>query len=224
MNQEAPQESGVELEASDSVKKEKKDGKAETGKAGRPLQQKEDQAAGSISWKVWKAYGKASNGLVTIPCMFLALFLMGASQGKHPPSRLETSCVVLRLSAISFSSIQFRARLVATRYLWSRPICSDRPLRWTRYFNGRVHILRRACCRFLASIRGHFVSSPAQSDVDMCRGTTASRNLHNSALKRLVAAPMSFFDTTPLGRHQSRMGKDVDAIDNRLNDSLRMVR
>jgi len=34
---------------------------------------------------------------------------------------------------------------------------------------------------------------------------------------------MSLFDTTPLGRHSSRMGKDVDSIDNRLNDSLRMV-
>lgn len=57
----------------------------------------------------------------------------------------------------------------------------------------------------------------------VCSGTTASRNLHNSALKRLVEAPMSLFDTTPLGRHSSRMGKDVDSIDNRLNDSLRMV-
>ena len=68
------------------VKKEKTGGKAEIGKAGRPLQQKEDQATGSISWKVWREYGKAANGYVTIPLMFLALFLMGASQGERASS------------------------------------------------------------------------------------------------------------------------------------------
>ncbi|GAA6028671.1 hypothetical protein JCM8097_007340 [Rhodosporidiobolus ruineniae] len=53
-------------------------------------------------------------------------------------------------------------------------------------------------------------------------GTTAARNLHHQALQRVVWAPMSWFDTTPLGRIMNRFAKDIDSIDNRLNDSLRM--
>jgi len=81
MNREVPEES-KEVEVVKAVQKDKDNGKAEIGKAGRPLQQKEDQAAGSISLKVWKAYAKAAHGYITIPLMFLALFLMGASQGE----------------------------------------------------------------------------------------------------------------------------------------------
>ncbi|GEM08785.1 ABC transporter [Rhodotorula toruloides] len=53
-------------------------------------------------------------------------------------------------------------------------------------------------------------------------GTTAARNLHHMALEKVTQAPMSFFDTTPLGRLMNRFSKDTDSIDNRLNDSLRM--
>ncbi|KPV74356.1 uncharacterized protein RHOBADRAFT_54195 [Rhodotorula graminis WP1] len=53
-------------------------------------------------------------------------------------------------------------------------------------------------------------------------GTSAARNLHHMALDKVARAPMSFFDTTPLGRIQNRFSKDVDSVDNRLNDSLRM--
>ncbi|GAA5895556.1 uncharacterized protein JCM6883_001546 [Sporobolomyces salmoneus] len=172
---------GGEVEVAKFVKKEKTDGKAEIGKAGRPLQQKEDQASGSISFKVWKAYAKAANGYITIPLMLLALFLMGASQ-------------VLSNFAL----------------VWWQQGTFDLSQ------SGRIGLYAglgagTAIFTFCVGIAAVFL------------GTTASRNLHDSALKRLVAAPMSLFDTTPLGRHQSRMGKDIDGIDNRLNDSLRMV-
>ncbi|GAA5846361.1 hypothetical protein JCM9279_001345 [Rhodotorula babjevae] len=53
-------------------------------------------------------------------------------------------------------------------------------------------------------------------------GTSAARSLHHMALSRVVRAPMSFYDVTPLGRILNRFAKDTDSIDNRLNDSLRM--
>ncbi|KAI9884586.1 MAG: hypothetical protein M1823_003635 [Watsoniomyces obsoletus] len=53
-------------------------------------------------------------------------------------------------------------------------------------------------------------------------GTTASKVMMNRAMKRVLHAPMSFFDTTPLGRITNRFSKDVDIMDNNLTDSMRM--
>ncbi|KAK4055919.1 hypothetical protein OIO90_003176 [Microbotryomycetes sp. JL221] len=54
-------------------------------------------------------------------------------------------------------------------------------------------------------------------------GSTASITLHRGAVERIIRAPMSFFDTTPLGRVLNRLSKDIDNCDSRLNDSLRMA-
>ncbi|KAK6511062.1 hypothetical protein TWF506_010144 [Arthrobotrys conoides] len=53
-------------------------------------------------------------------------------------------------------------------------------------------------------------------------GTEASKNLMKRAMRRVLRAPMSFFDTTPLGRIVNRFSKDVDVMDNYLTDAMRM--
>ncbi|KAI5124178.1 hypothetical protein M0805_000983 [Coniferiporia weirii] len=53
-------------------------------------------------------------------------------------------------------------------------------------------------------------------------GYFASNRLHHLAIQRVLLAPMSFFETTPLGRIMNRFAKDIDTVDNVLSDSLRM--
>ena len=53
-------------------------------------------------------------------------------------------------------------------------------------------------------------------------GTTASKIMLKQAMYRVLRAPMSFFDTTPLGRITNRFSKDVDVMDNSLSDAVRM--
>ncbi|KAJ1329416.1 ATP-binding cassette subfamily C (CFTR/MRP) member 1 [Microdochium nivale] len=53
-------------------------------------------------------------------------------------------------------------------------------------------------------------------------GTRASRTLLEKAVQRTLRAPMSFFDTTPLGRITNRFSRDVDVMDNNLTDAIRM--
>lgn len=53
-------------------------------------------------------------------------------------------------------------------------------------------------------------------------GTTSSRVMLSRAMTRVLRAPMSFFDTTPLGRITNRFSKDVDIMDNNLTDAIRM--
>jgi ATP-binding cassette, subfamily C (CFTR/MRP), member 1 len=53
-------------------------------------------------------------------------------------------------------------------------------------------------------------------------GTNASKSLLRMAVTRTLRAPMSFFDTTPLGRITNRFSRDVDVMDNNLTDAMRM--
>ncbi|XP_055352814.1 LOW QUALITY PROTEIN: multidrug resistance-associated protein 1-like [Paramacrobiotus metropolitanus] len=48
----------------------------------------------------------------------------------------------------------------------------------------------------------------------------ASGSLHRGMLRRVLHAPLAFFDTTPLGRVINRFSKDIEAIDMMLPSSL----
>lgn len=53
-------------------------------------------------------------------------------------------------------------------------------------------------------------------------GTISSKVMLSEAVTRVLRAPMSFFDTTPLGRITNRFSRDVDVMDNNLSDAVRM--
>jgi ABC-type multidrug transport system fused ATPase/permease subunit len=53
-------------------------------------------------------------------------------------------------------------------------------------------------------------------------GTKASKGMLRQAVSRVLRAPMSFFDTTPLGRITNRFSRDVDVMDNTITDAMRM--
>lgn len=53
-------------------------------------------------------------------------------------------------------------------------------------------------------------------------GTNSSKTMLQRAMTRVLRAPMSFFDTTPLGRITNRFSKDVHTMDNKLTDAMRI--
>ncbi|KAJ5724696.1 hypothetical protein N7493_006424 [Penicillium malachiteum] len=52
--------------------------------------------------------------------------------------------------------------------------------------------------------------------------TNSSRTMLQNAMTRVLRAPMSFFDTTPLGRVTNRFSKDIGVMDNELGDAMRI--
>lgn len=50
----------------------------------------------------------------------------------------------------------------------------------------------------------------------------SAKNLNIKAMKRIMYAPMSFFDTTPMGRILNRFTKDTDALDNEIAEQARL--
>ncbi|CCK72385.1 ATP-binding cassette transporter YOR1 KNAG_0K00170 [Huiozyma naganishii CBS 8797] len=54
-------------------------------------------------------------------------------------------------------------------------------------------------------------------------GLRASKWLNLKAVERILHTPMSYLDTTPLGRILNRFTKDTDSLDNELTESIRLM-
>eukprot|EP00833_Pecoramyces_ruminatium_P011299 jgi/Orpsp1_1/1185331/evm.model.c7180000093290.1 len=54
-------------------------------------------------------------------------------------------------------------------------------------------------------------------------GIKAASKIHKDAISRVIMAPISFFDTTPLGRIINRFSKDQDSLDGMLFMTIQML-
>lgn len=60
------------------------------------------------------------------------------------------------------------------------------------------------------------VTTIAFNVIEAFRATNAAKVLHHDMLTNVLRCPMSFFDTTPIGRIVNRFSQDVDSIDSHL--------
>ncbi|AEY98471.1 FAGL346Wp [Eremothecium gossypii FDAG1] len=92
---------------------------------------------------------------------------------------------------------------------------------WTEYrFPGRQDAFYMGIYFMLTCLT--FIFTNLEFTFLLHIGLSASRRLNLSAAKRILYAPMSFIDTTPMGRILNRFTKDTDVLDNELTDSTRM--
>lgn len=70
---------------------------------------------------------------------------------------------------------------------------------------------------YVGFVVANVVAVGARSMSAALAAVRASRGLQNDLLKHVMVLPMSFFDTTPLGRVLNRFSKDVDIIDSQLS-------
>ena len=68
---------------------------------------------------------------------------------------------------------------------------------------------------------GQIVSVLVASFTLAIAGVSASHSLHSRMLKNILRSPMSFFDTTPLGRVLNRFSKDIYLVDEVVPKSIR---
>ncbi|DBB06529.1 TPA: hypothetical protein ACH3X1_012074 [Trebouxia sp. C0004] len=67
---------------------------------------------------------------------------------------------------------------------------------------------------------GYVVLVSIRSIINLLAGWQASRRIHHASMASLCLAPISFFDTTPIGRILNRFAKDTDDMDYLLPQSI----
>ncbi|XP_052005239.1 ATP-binding cassette sub-family C member 5-like [Xyrauchen texanus] len=157
------------------------------------LMQAEEKGTGAVAWAVYAAYIKAAGGpLAFIVNILLFLFTTGS---------------------IAFSnwwlSHWIRQGSGNSSLLQGNETIESDSMRLNPHiqYYSRVYVLSMGAALFLKTVRGLvFVKCTMR----------AASVLHDKLFKTLLLSPMSFFETTPLGRILNRFSRDMDEVDVRL--------
>ncbi|XP_043350867.1 ATP-binding cassette sub-family C member 12 isoform X4 [Dermochelys coriacea] len=161
------------------------------------LVRKEEKQEGSVTWKTYHAYIKASGGFILSSFVVLLFILM---IGCSAFSNWWLSFWLEQGSGTNCSLLSNE-----TEY----PICdmgsiSDNP---RLHFYQLVYGMSMVTMIVLSIIKGFVFTKTTLK---------ASSVLHDNVFYKILLSPMSFFDTTPTGRLMNRFSKDVDELDVRL--------
>uniref|UniRef100_A0A667ZMP7 ATP-binding cassette, sub-family C (CFTR/MRP), member 12 n=1 Tax=Myripristis murdjan TaxID=586833 RepID=A0A667ZMP7_9TELE len=177
------------------------------GRSGKPQDEDElhtDEAAGEgpVPWSVYKQYCKAAGGYIVTFLVFLLMILMAGS-------------VILSNWWLSYWLDQGNG--------WLRPepsrLCAPQTANASSASTGDAgDVSLNPDVRFYQTVYSLIVLAT------LCVGLIktycytkvvihAASSLHNTLLSKILASPMSFFDTTPIGRILNRFSKDQDETD-----------
>uniref|UniRef100_A0A8C8SY07 ATP-binding cassette sub-family C member 5 n=1 Tax=Pelusios castaneus TaxID=367368 RepID=A0A8C8SY07_9SAUR len=161
------------------------------------LVQKEEKQEGSVTWKTYHTYIKASGGFILSFFVVLLFILM---IGSSTFSNWWLSFWLEQGSGTNCSVLNNE-----TEYL----LCdtgniSDNP---RLHFYQLVYGMSMVTMVVLSIIKGFIFTKTTLK---------ASSVLHDNVFYKILLSPMSFFDTTPTGRLMNRFSKDMDELDVRL--------
>ncbi|MBN3313048.1 MRP5 protein, partial [Atractosteus spatula] len=164
------------------------------------LMKAEEKGLGAVSWSVYRAYIKAAGGALA----FLTnIFLFLLTTGSIAFSNWWLSYWIRQGSGNS------------SELLGNETVASD-SMRLNPHFQAysTVYMLSMVALLLLKAVRGLvFVKYTLR----------AASTLHDHLFRRVLHSPMSFFDTTPLGRILNRFSRDLDEVDVRLPMQAEML-
>ncbi|KAL7746806.1 Transporter of the ATP-binding cassette (ABC) [Sorochytrium milnesiophthora] len=173
-------------------------------KKGTQLVKDEDKAAGSVSWRIYYAYIMAIGGwlwaivfvLTTLVPELLNIF--DTWWLKHWTDAYAVEATTPDASAL--------AQLMAT----SQDVTALAQPVDINYYLGVLALIG------LAIAVVDLLTSFVRIYISMRGGV----NLHKRMLARVLAAPVAFFDKTPIGRLTNRFSSDIGSVDEGLTDML----
>ncbi|XP_060132447.1 ATP-binding cassette sub-family C member 12 [Zootoca vivipara] len=159
------------------------------------LVQKEEKQEGSVRWKTYHAYIKASGGFILwffIVLLFVLMIGCSAfsswwlSYWLRQGLRVSTPFSIIMCFTCIHLSITYKENYSFYQLIYGMSIVSMITLSFIKGFVFTKTALR------------------------------ASSRLHDTMFQKILWSPMSFFDTTPAGRVMNRFSKDMDEVDVRL--------
>ncbi|XP_042293366.1 ATP-binding cassette sub-family C member 12-like isoform X2 [Sceloporus undulatus] len=157
------------------------------------LVQEEGRQEGSVTWKTYCTYIKASGGFIL---WFFIVLLFVLMIGCSAFSNWWLSHWLEQGSGGNCSSTQ--------NITCTEGSITDNP---QLHFYQLVYGMSIISMIILSFIKGFVFTKTT---------LRASSTLHNTVFYKILQSPMSFFDTTPTGRVMNRFSKDMDELDVRL--------
>ncbi|XP_069753242.1 ATP-binding cassette sub-family C member 5 isoform X3 [Narcine bancroftii] len=178
-----------------SVKKER-NAKKETDLLG----QSEDKEKGALPWSVYGVYIQAAGGPLTF---FFVMILFVMNVGSVAFNNWWLSYWIKAGSGNTSVTVKNETYVGQSM--------KDNP---HMHYYARIYAFSMVAMLILKAVRG----------IVFVKGTLrASSRLHDELFRKILRAPMKFFDITPSGRILNRFSKDMDEVDTRLPFQTEML-